>query len=176
MGKLSKIKRGTLAYLLASPNWPVSTWLIRWLGGVCQVGLVSCCSARIGELYVRISTRSGRISPLGRIFLTGGGASFGEHRIHRFISDFDHKYFGYDLLFDSAEGGAVYRLAFEPLSLKPSQCLPARFGIYQRGLEQLPLEQLPPPQMLRLGHELEVKLATADGKHKIIERINFSAK
>jgi hypothetical protein len=99
-------------------------------------------------------------------------------RISRLISDSDHNYFGYDLLFDPTERRAVYRLAFEPLSITPDQCLPAGLGVERRRLpqagEQLPLEQLPPPQVLRLGHALEFNLATADGKHEVIERIKFS--
>jgi hypothetical protein len=105
--------------------------------------------------------------------LTGGGTTFGKHRINRYISDSDHNYFGYDLLFDSAGPGAVYRLAFEPLSVKPHQFLPAQLALLPRGLE-LPLEELPPPQVLRLGHALEFGVATADGKYKVFERIEFS--
>ena len=121
-------------------------------------------------------TRLARTPPFGRMALTGGGTVSGEHRINRWISDSDHNYFGYDLLFDPTERRAVYRLAFEPLSITPHQYLPP--GIERRMLpqagEQLPLRQLPPPQLLRLGHALEFKLVTADGKHEVIERIQFS--
>jgi hypothetical protein len=151
-----------------------ATTLILRLGGVHRAGTVSCGSGSIGDVYFRHSTRSARTSPFGRMVLTGGGARFGEHRINRFISDSDHNYFGYDLRFDPDEGRAAYRLAFEPLSLQPDQFLPARLGIGGRRPEHLPLEQLPPPQILRLGHALEFNLTTADGRHKVIERIKFS--
>jgi len=105
--------------------------------------------------------------------LTGGGSTFREHRINRYISDSDHNYFGYDLFFESAGPETLYRLAFEPLSVKPGQFLPAQLAHLPRGLE-LPLEELPPPQVLRLGHALEFSVATADGKYKVIERIEFS--
>ena len=83
-------------------------------------------------------------------------------------------YFGYDLLFDFDQSGALYRLAFEPLSIRPDQFMPSQLrGCYQSG-EQIPLEQLPPPQVLRLGHAAKFGLATADGKYKVIERIELS--
>jgi hypothetical protein len=113
--------------------------------------------------------------------LTGGGTVSGEHRINRWISDSDHNYFGYDLLFDPTGRPAVYRLAFEPLSITPDQplsVLSARLGVERPRLpqagDQLPLEQLPPPQVLTLGRALEFNLATADGKYEVIERITFS--
>jgi hypothetical protein len=142
--------------------------------GVRRVGTVSFCSGGSGDLCFRHSTRLARTSPLGRTVLTGGGARFGEHRIQRFISDSDRNYFGYDLLFDSTERRAEYRFTFEPLSLNPDRTLPAGLGVKSLCREQLPLEQLPPPQTLRLGHALEFHLATADGKHEVIERIEFS--
>ena len=124
------------------------------------------------------STRLARTSPFGSMVLTGGGTRIGERRINRFISDSDHNYFGYDLLFDPTERRTVYHLAFAPLSITPDQSQPALLGIDRRRLpqvgEQLPLEQVPPPQVLRLGHALEFNLATADGKHEVIERIKFS--
>jgi hypothetical protein len=127
-----------------------------------------------GVYYFRHRTRFARIAPLGRVVLTGGGTRFGEHRISRFVSASDHSYFGYDLLFDSDESRAGYRLAFERLSLRPGQFLPARSGIGVTRSEQLPLEQFPPSQTLRLGRALEFRLATADGRHEVIERIEFS--
>jgi len=145
--------------------------LLRRLCGVWPPpGMVFCSSGRAGDVCVRQSTRSARISPFGKMVLTGGGTTFGEHRINRYITDSDRNYFGYDLLFDSAGRGAVYRLAFEPLSVKPGRFLPDQL----RPLQQLPLEQLPPPQVVRLGHAWEFTLATADGKYKVIERIKFS--
>jgi hypothetical protein len=120
-------------------------------------------------------------TPPFRMALTGGGTVSGEDRINRWISDSDHNYFGYDLLFDPTERRAVYRLAFEPLSITPDQYLSAacaHFGIERPGLpqtgEQLRLGQLPPPQVLSLGRALEFHLATADGKYEVIERITFS--
>jgi hypothetical protein len=135
--------------------------------------MVFCSSGGAGDVYLRQSTRSACISPFGRMVLTGGGSTFGEHRINRYISDSDHNYFGYDLLFESAGLGAVYRLAFEPLSVKPGQFLPAQLAHLPRGLE-LPLEELPTPQVLRLGHALEFSVKTADGQYKVIERFEFS--
>ena len=145
--------------------------LIRRLGGVWPV----CrCSGGAGSVYVRLSTKSARIFSFGRMVLGGGGAVFGEHRIHRYTFDADNNYFGYDLLLDSGEGGAVYRLAFEPLSIRPDQFMPAQLrGCYQSG-EQKPLEQLPTPQVVSLGHALKFGLVTADGKYKVIERIELS--
>jgi hypothetical protein len=143
-------------------------------GSVHRAGTVSYVSGRTGDVYFQHSTRSVRTSPSGRMDLTGGGARFGEHRINRFISDSDHNYFGYDLLFEPDEGRAAYRITFEPLSLQPGQLLPTRLGFERRRREQLPLEQLPSPQIVRLGHALEFNLATADGNHKVIERIKFS--
>ena len=49
----------------------------------------------------------------------------------------------------------------------------ARAALQPRGLE-LPLEELPLPQVLGLGHPLEFSVATADGKYKVIERIELS--
>lgn len=137
--------------------------------------MVFCSSGGAGDVYVRQSTWSARISPFGRMVLTGGGSTFWEHRINRYISDSDHNYFGFDLLFKSVGPGAVYSLAFEPLSVKPDQFRPAQLAHLPlpRGLE-LPLEKLPPPQVLGLGHPLEFSVATADGKYKVIERIEFS--
>ena len=102
--------------------------------------------------------------------LTGGGAYMREHRIHKFIFDTDRHFFGYDLVFDSADRTGRHRLVFEPLSLKPDQLLPPT----DASREQLSLDRLPPPQTLRLGLALEFSLSTADGKHKVIERIKFS--
>jgi hypothetical protein len=141
--------------------------------GVWPPRMVFCSSGEAGDVYVRQSTRSACIAPFGRTVLTGGGTTFGKHRINRYISDSDHNYFGFDLVFDSAGSGAVYRLAFEPLSVKPHQFLPAQLALLPRGLE-LPLEELPSPQVLRLGHALEFSVATADGKYKVFERIEFS--
>jgi len=135
---------------------------------------VSAGSGAAGDLSFRLSTRSAQAFPFWKIVLTGGGAHFAEHRIQRFLSDSDHHYFGYDLLFDSAGGPGAYRLAFEPLSLQPDQLLPARLGIGSRRSEPLPVEQLPPPQVVRLGHAVEFHLATANGKHRVIERIEFA--
>jgi hypothetical protein len=99
------------------------TRLMLRLLGVWRPGIVFCSSGNAGDLCVRQSTRLARSSPFGGMVLTGGGTSFGEHRINRYISDSDHNYFGYDLLFDSAGPGAIYRLAFEPLSVEPGQFL-----------------------------------------------------
>jgi len=121
-------------------------------------------------VYFRHSTRRVGTSPFGRMTLTGGGAYMGEHRIQRFIFDTDRHFFGYDLVFDSAGGTGGHRLVFEPLSLKPHQLLPP----IDASREELSLSRLPPPQTLRLGRALEFSLSTADGKHKVIERIEFS--
>jgi hypothetical protein len=141
-------------------------------GGVHWARPVSSGSGTIGDLSLRHWTRPAQSSRFGRIVLTGGGAHFGEHRLQRFVTDIDGNYFGYDLLF-SAENLGTYRLAFEPLSLQPDQLLPVRLGIQTRRPERLPLEQLPPSQIVRLGRALEFNLATADGKHKVIERIKL---
>jgi hypothetical protein len=100
---------------------------------------------------------------------TGGGAIIGEHRIHRWVVDSDRHLFGYDLSFDAADGTAGQRLVFEPLSLKPHQLTPL-----DARREQLPVDRLAPPQILRLGRALEFSLSTADGRYKVIDRINFS--
>jgi hypothetical protein len=94
----------------------------------------------------------------------------GDHRIHRFIFDTDRHFFGYDLVFDSADATGGLRLVFEPLSLEPHQLPPPK----DASLEQLSLGRLPSPQTLRLGRALEFSLSTADGEHKVIERIQFS--
>jgi hypothetical protein len=150
--------------------------LILRLCGAWPPGTVFCSAGNAGGVYVRQSTRLARICPSGRMVLTGGGSTFREHRINRYICDSDHNFFGYDLLFDSDGHGAVYRLAFEPLSVKPGQFLPAQHAAHLAAQHrvELPLEQLPPSQVLRLGHALEFSLATADGKYKVIERIKFS--
>jgi hypothetical protein len=83
-------------------------------------GMVFCSAGSAGGVNIRQWTRSTRNSPFGRVVLEGGGTIFGEHRINRYISDSDHNYFGYDLFLDSAERGAVYRLAFEPLIARPA--------------------------------------------------------
>ena len=147
--------------------------LILRLGGVWPVCRTS---GGAGNVDVRLSTSSARIFPLPTlkriVLLTGGGAVFGEYRINRYVYISDHDYFGYDLLLDSDERGAAYRLAFEPLSIRPDQFLPAQLRI--RFGEQIPLERLPPSQVLKLGQAVKFGLATADGKHKVIERIEFS--
>jgi len=106
--------------------------------------------------------------------LTGGGACIGEHRIHRWIFDCAHNYFGYELHLDSNESGTEHRLAFLPLSMNPDQFLPPQLRVARRSAEQIPLKELPPPQTLRRGRALEFRLSTADGKHNVIERIKFS--
>jgi hypothetical protein len=142
------------------------------LGGFHWATPVCSCSGTIGDVSFRHWTRSMQTSRFASMVLTGGGAHFGEHRLQRFITDIDNNYFGYDLLFSAGDRGA-YRLTFEPLSLQPDQLLPARLGIQRCSSERLPLEQLPPPQVVRLGRALEFNLATADGKHKVVERIKL---
>src|SRR5579872_225687 len=104
---------------------------------LCQPGMVYCSSAGAGGVNFQQSTRLVRPHPFGRMTLTGGGTVSGEHRINRWISDSDHNFFGYDLLFDPTERRAVYRLAFEALSITPDQALsalPARLGIERAKL------------------------------------------
>jgi len=156
--------------------------LISHLSGLLRIGIpVSSGSGNAGSIYFRHSTRTvgllafkhalpPNIMPLLRTTrLTGGGAIIGEHRIHRWVVDSDQHLFGYDLSFDAADGTAAQRLVFSPLSLKPSQLTPL-----ESRRRQLPVDRLPSPQALRLGRSLEFSLSTADGRYKVIERINFS--
>jgi hypothetical protein len=112
------------------------------------------------------------------LVLTGGGfnGSFkdGVPCIHRFISDSEaRQYFGYDALLSATECPEEFRLVLEPLSLKPDQLILAVLR-KEKGWVIAPLERLPSPRILRMKHTLEFDYATADGKHKLIERIRFA--
>jgi len=132
---------------------------------------VCSASGNIGDLHYQCSSRAWP-SPSGG--LTGGGIHGFKGGIHRFILDSEaHQYFGYDALLASTECPEEYRLMFEPLSLKPDQLIPFRLGI-ERRRAITPLERLPSPRILRLDHTIEFDFATADGTHKLIERIRFT--
>ena len=110
--------------------------------------------------------------------LTGGGFQGGfkdgDPCIHRFILDSEaHQYFGYDAVLGSTECPEEYRLVFEPLSLKPDHLTPNILGV-ERRWAITPLERIPSPRILRLEHTSEFDFATADGNHKLIERIRFT--
>jgi hypothetical protein len=143
--------------------------LVRYLCGLLRVGIpVSRGSGNAGNMYFRHSTRSVGTSPLGGTWLTGGGTVYGEHRIQRYIVDSDRHLFGYDLSVGTAGGAGERRVVFEPLSLKPDQLVPTNVS-----REQLPVDRLPPPQALRFGQAFEFRLSTADGRYKVVERIEF---
>jgi hypothetical protein len=145
----------SLAHRFRSPRpWPVCTG-----------------SGNIGDLYYQCSTRAWP-SISGR--LTGGGIHGFKDGIHRFIFDSEaHHYFGYDALLGFTECPGEYRLVFEPLGLKPDQMIPVMLGI-DRRLAIIPVEPLPSPRILKLDQTIEFDFATADGNHKLIERIRFT--
>jgi len=134
---------------------------------------VCSASGNVGDLHYQCSTRAWP-SPSGGMVLTGGGIHGFKDGIHRFILDSEaHQYFGYDALLGSTECPKEYRLMFEPLSLKPDRLMPFMLGIERRwGIT--PLERLPSPRILKLDHTIEFDFATADGTHKLIERIRFT--
>jgi hypothetical protein len=138
-----------------------------------QPWLVCSGSGNIGDLHYQCSTRAWPPAS-GQMHLTGGGIHGFKDGIHRFILDSETKqYFGYDALLESTERPAEYRLVFEPLSLKPDHLVSYILGI-ERRWAITPVERLPSPRILRLDHTIAFEFATADGKHKVSERIRFT--
>jgi hypothetical protein len=137
-------------------------------------GAISSFSGNIGDLSIRFITTATPYTRAAKPPLTGGEMRIGDHRVHRLIFDSEaHTYFGFDMLLDSTDTSKVHHVAFEPLSVGPHERMPRNLIAAKTGWANVPLAEVPPPQTLELGRTLALGLTTADGKHKVVERIRL---
>jgi hypothetical protein len=101
----------------------------------------------------------------------GSGSKMEGNRLLRYeVDGGTNSFFGYDLVVDPAPGGG-FRVAFEPLSLRP-QNLPERIRSRYPNLIAVSLPKYPPSQVIEDGDTIALDLLiSADGHRKVVDYI-----
>jgi hypothetical protein len=105
----------------------------------------------------------------------GSGSKMAGSRLQRYeVDGGTNSFFGYDLVVDPAPGGR-FRVAFEPLSLRP-QDLPERIRSKYPNLIAVSLPKYPPSQVIEDGDTIALDLLISpDGQRKVVDYIQVAS-